>query len=116
MTRPTRNIAIVLVGLVMVTAVVVYWPFWQTTTQHQKAKGGFARKKGGARTPTTAAVPAPTIDARTADVPVYLHGVGTAKALNTVTVKPQVDGKLTSVQFTEGMEVPKGYVLAQIDP
>ena len=29
-----------------------------------------------------------------ADVPVYLDGVGTTRALNTVTVRPQVDGKL----------------------
>lgn len=116
MTRSGRNIAIVLVGLVIVTAVVVYWPFWHTTTQQQKAKGGFGRKKGGAGAQQTEAVPVLSIDARTADVPVYLDGVGTAKALNTVTVKPQVDGKLISISFTEGQEVPKGFVLAKIDP
>jgi multidrug efflux system membrane fusion protein len=116
MTRSGRNIAIVLVGLVVVTTVVVYWPFWQTTTQQQKAKGGFARKKGGAGAQQTETVPVLSIDARTADVPVYLDGVGTAKALNTVTVKPQVDGKLISISFTEGQEVPKGFVLAKIDP
>jgi membrane fusion protein, multidrug efflux system len=31
-------------------------------------------------------------------------------------VRPQVDGKLLSVSFTEGMDVPKGYLLAKIDP
>ena len=51
-----------------------------------------------------------------ADVPVYLDGVGTTKALNTVTVRPQVDGKLISVNFKEGQDVKKGYVLAKIDP
>ena len=51
-----------------------------------------------------------------ADVPVYLDAVGTAKALNTVTVRPQVDGKLISVNFKEGQDVKKGDVLAQIDP
>jgi membrane fusion protein, multidrug efflux system len=49
-------------------------------------------------------------------VPVYLDGVGTARALNTVTVRPQVDGKLINISFTEGQEVPKGFVLAKIDP
>src|SRR4051794_10634087 len=116
MTRSGRNIAIVLVGLVMVTAVVVYWPFWHTTTQQQKAKGGFARKKGGAGALQTEAVPVLSIDVRKADVPVYLDGVGTARALNTVTVRPQVDGKLISISFTEGEEVPKGFILAKIDP
>src|SRR5581483_10131063 len=51
-----------------------------------------------------------------ADVPIYLNGVGTAKALNTVTVRPQIDGKLIAVLFTEGQDVDKGYVLAKIDP
>jgi multidrug efflux system membrane fusion protein len=117
MTRPGRKIAIVLVGLVLVTAAMVYWPPWQATTQEQKqqGKGGF-RKKGGGAGQTTEAVPVLSIDARTADVPVYLDGVGTARAFNMVTVKPQVDGKLISVSFTEGQEVPKGFVLAKIDP
>ena len=51
-----------------------------------------------------------------ADVPVYLDAVGTIKALNTVTVRPQVDGKLLSVNFKEGDDVKKGDVLAKIDP
>ena len=62
--------------------------------------------------------PVPVIAALTkrADVPVYLDGVGTIKALNTVTVLPQVDGRLLSVNFTEGQDVAAGYVLAKIDP
>jgi multidrug efflux system membrane fusion protein len=42
--------------------------------------------------------------------------VGTARALNTVLVKPQVEGKLISISFTEGQDVPRGYILAKIDP
>ena len=49
-------------------------------------------------------------------MPVYLDAVGTIKALNTVTVRPQVDGKLLSVGFKEGDDVKKGDVLARIDP
>jgi len=51
-----------------------------------------------------------------ADVPVYLDAVGTTRPLNTVTVRPQVDGKLTEVAFKEGEDVKKGDVLARIDP
>ncbi|HKU94056.1 MAG TPA: efflux RND transporter periplasmic adaptor subunit, partial [Vineibacter sp.] len=61
-------------------------------------------------------VPVLAAAAQVADVPVYLDGVGTTKALNTVTVKPQVDGKLIKVSFKEGQDVPRGYVLAEIDP
>jgi multidrug efflux system membrane fusion protein len=61
-------------------------------------------------------VPVLAAAATTADVPVYLDAVGTIKALNTVTVSPQVDGKLISVDFQEGQDVKKGDVLARIDP
>jgi multidrug efflux system membrane fusion protein len=49
-------------------------------------------------------------------MPVHLNGVGTAKARNTVTVRPQVDGRILSIKFKEGQEVKKGDVLALIDP
>jgi multidrug efflux system membrane fusion protein len=50
------------------------------------------------------------------DLPIYLDGLGTAQASATVTVKPQVDGKLIEVDFTEGQDVKAGDVLARIDP
>jgi multidrug efflux system membrane fusion protein len=53
---------------------------------------------------------------RILDVPVYLDGVGAVRALNTVTVRAQVDGKLLSVKFREGQDVKAGDVLAEIDP
>lgn len=54
--------------------------------------------------------------ARREDVPVYLTGLGTVQAYNTVTVRVQVDGQLQKVMFTEGQFVRRGDVLAQIDP
>ncbi len=61
-------------------------------------------------------VPVLTAPAARADVPVYLDAVGTVKAYNTVTVSPQVDGKLIAVNFREGQDVKRGDVLARIDP
>jgi membrane fusion protein, multidrug efflux system len=63
-------------------------------------------------------LPVPVLAAtpRIRDVPVYLEGVGSVRALNNVLVRSQVDGKLIAVNFTEGQDVKKGDVLGEIDP
>jgi membrane fusion protein, multidrug efflux system len=62
------------------------------------------------------AVPVVTAQVQQRDVPIYLDGLGTVAAAKTVTVRPQVDGRLDSVSFREGQVVRRGEVLAQIDP
>lgn len=78
------------------------------SSQRMGRGGGFPG--GGQPTPVLATA------ARTADVPIRLDAVGTIQALNTVTVRPQVDGQLIWIGFREGQDVRKGDVLAQIDP
>jgi multidrug efflux system membrane fusion protein len=67
-------------------------------------------------TPPSQAIPVTAGVAATANVPVYLIGLGTVQAFNAVTVKTRVDGQLDKVNFTEGQDVKAGDVLAQIDP
>src|SRR5579859_6125586 len=50
------------------------------------------------------------------NVPIYLDGLGTVQAYNTVSVKARVDGQLKKVAFTEGQDVHSGDLIAQIDP
>jgi len=57
-----------------------------------------------------------TAAAQGEDVDIGLTGVGTVQAMQTVTVKPRVDGQLERVGFVEGQDVKEGQVLAQIDP
>src|SRR5262249_16178427 len=117
MTRTKRRIAFALVCLILAAGVVYYAAPWQQVGQQQEQPGGKGKgkgKRGGGN--TSDPIPVIAVQARIADVPVYLDGVGTAKALNTVTVRPQVDGKLISVSFIEGQDVPKGFVLAKVDP
>jgi multidrug efflux system membrane fusion protein len=50
------------------------------------------------------------------DVPLYLSGLGTVQAYNTVSIKSRVDGQLMKILFKEGQDVKTGDVLAVIDP
>ena len=79
---------------------------WTSLQQRQAAD----RARPDLPVPVLAATP------RIQDVPVYLDAVGAVRALNTVTVRSQVDGKLIAVNFTEGQDVKKGDVLGEIDP
>ncbi len=61
-------------------------------------------------------VPVVTEKVKTANVPVYLNGVGTVSAFNTATVRTQVSGRLIDVPYTEGQDVKEGDIVAKIDP
>src|SRR6185437_7395244 len=50
------------------------------------------------------------------DVPITINSLGTVTPLATVTVHPQVTGPLVKISFTEGQQVKKGDLLAEIDP
>ena len=52
--------------------------------------------------PQEPAVPVSAVEAKAEDVPVYLEGIGTVNALNSVAVRAQVNGILTSVPVREG--------------
>jgi membrane fusion protein, multidrug efflux system len=100
--RRTLAIAIILIAIVA----ALYYVFGGPAAQQRRA-GRFAAE---------GPVPVLVAPVMRANVPVYLDAVGTIKALNTVTVRPQVDGKLLSVNFKEGDDIKKGDVLAKIDP
>src|ERR1700719_2996571 len=49
-------------------------------------------------------------------MPIYLDGLGTVQAFNTVTVHPRVDGALVQVNFSEGQDVKTGDWLVVVNP
>jgi len=77
------------------------------------------RQPGAADTATKPTAPPVTVSAanvRRGDLPVYLTGLGSVVAYNTVTVKSRVDGQIVNILFQEGQLVHQGDVLVEIDP
>ncbi len=62
--------------------------------------------------------PVPVVEGAVArkDVSVFIEGLGTVQAFNSVTIHSRVDGQLQKVAFVEGQDIHAGDVLAQIDP
>jgi multidrug efflux system membrane fusion protein len=92
----------IVLGLVVVAGIAL----WRWT----------AEKSAQASAMPQTAQPVDVATVARADVPVYLTGLGTVQAFNTVTATARVDGQLQKVAFTEGQEVKKGDLIAQIDP
>ena len=94
--------------------------FWIAGTAVVILAGGFGLWRRIEQPPHTAAaapaVPVTAASVARRDVPIFLQGLGTVAASNTVAIHSQVDGKLQSVNFKEGQEVHAGDTLAVIDP
>src|SRR4051812_29541023 len=112
--RKGRGIWIVLtiVLIAAVTGVVIY----RKSHTEGPQTGGTAG--AGGRGGAGAGFPVPVVPGTVAqkDVPIYLNGIGTVQAFNSVTIRSRVDGQLEKIAFTEGADVKAGDLLAQIDP
>ena len=62
------------------------------------------------------AIPVTATAATSEDFPIYLDGLGTVQAYNSVLVNARVSGLIQEIKFQEGQEVRKGDILAVIDP
>jgi multidrug efflux system membrane fusion protein len=68
------------------------------------------------KTPPSPAISVVGGQVQVRDTPIYLDGIGTAQAFNTVTIHTQVNGVLQKVAFKEGQDVKVGDLLAIVDP
>ncbi len=97
---------ILLVGSI-IAAVVVGILLWRMIL----GRGDTADKT--AQPPT---IPVVMATAAQENLPIFLTGIGTVQAAQSVTVRVRVDGQLDKVAFVEGQDVKTGDLLAQIDP
>ncbi len=81
-----------------------------------RSKAALEAAAAASRAAANRTTPVLTAEVARRDVPVMLEGLGNVEAFYTVTVKPQVDGRIDKVLFVEGQSVKRGDVLVQIDP
>jgi multidrug efflux system membrane fusion protein len=98
--------ALVVAGIVFVAGIVWVVRYYRAASA----------KKAAAAHAAPPAVPVVEGKVVQRDVPIYVDGLGTVQAFNTVTVQVRVDGQLQKVAFVEGQDVHAGDLLAQIDP
>jgi multidrug efflux system membrane fusion protein len=98
--------------LCVAAAAAYYWyPKYAAAADGQSTgKKGGNDKNGGRPVPVVASL------SHQGDMPVYLNGLGSVTAFNTVTVRSRVDGQIVKVAFTEGQLVKEGDLLMEIDP
>src|SRR6185312_11215202 len=68
--------------------------------------------------PNFARPPAPVVvsTAVSQDVSNYMDALGKIVARDTVSIQPQVSGRIMTIHFTDGANVKKGQLLFTIDP
>ncbi len=80
------------------------------------AAAGCNKGSVGAAGPQMPAPLVTVVRAAAQDVPVYLDEIGKSGAFESVTVTPQVGGRITERHFEDGAELQKGQLLFVIDP
>jgi membrane fusion protein, multidrug efflux system len=94
-------------------AAVYYFRVWPAEFVLPPAQSAVTPAPSAApRAPVPVKVAAATVE----DVPIYLSGIGTIQAFNTVNVQSRVDGEITEILFAEGQDVKQRDALAIIDP
>jgi len=97
-------------ALVAIAIAVLALGLWSVERPAQAAD----EPKG--KRPPEGPVPVTTTLVQAQDMPIFRAGIGSVAPTMSVTVKARVDGELDKVGFTEGQDVRKGQLLAQLDP
>ena len=109
----SKRTILVIIGVVLL---VIGW--WSCHHGSSSDPSGSSGGQGGRRGSSAGGGPVPVVagTVEQKDMPIYLDGLGTVQAFNTVTVHPRVDGALVQINFTEGQDVKTGDLLAVVDP
>jgi membrane fusion protein (multidrug efflux system) len=104
-----RSVAAILIVLLLgATGAGAYWKFVMVPGQ-QAAAGGAVR--GGPGGP----VPVEAQPVRVGDAETSIEAVGTLISNESVVLRPEVNGRVTAINFVEGGMLTKGAVLVELD-
>jgi membrane fusion protein, multidrug efflux system len=101
------------IGWIVVIAVLGGAGYYGWKRHEDNVQQAENAQKAAGRRP---AIPVSISPVEQADFPVYLTGLGTVQAFNTVVVRTRVDGQIDKIAFKEGQMVKQGDLLAEIDP
>ncbi|MGB9474827.1 MAG: efflux RND transporter periplasmic adaptor subunit, partial [Candidatus Udaeobacter sp.] len=114
----SKRLIVGIIGALVV--LIAWWSFHHRVSSDQLGStgtvAGTSGRHGGFRGGSGGPVPVVAGKVEQKDTPIYLDGLGTVQAFNTVTVHTRVDGELQQVLFAEGQNVKTGDLLAVIDP
>jgi membrane fusion protein, multidrug efflux system len=104
--QPRSRWRLALIGILALLVVtgIVWW----------NKQGGAPQQAGGGRNAAPMSIVPETVGK--GDIGINLNALGTVTSLATVTIRTQISGYLLKIDFTEGDEVKKGDLLAEIDP
>ncbi len=109
---PRRSSWLRVIIIVLVIAAAVGFVVYRIRTN----KAADQQQASGARAMANRPVPVAYDLVQQRPIPIYLNALGTVTAYNTVTLKSQVNGQITRVNFREGQHVSEGQLLIEIDP
>jgi len=110
--RRRRRAGWIWLGLLLLTGAGGWYGWQQGWFGGGEATTAAPGPRRGAGAP---AIPVTAATATVENLPIMLDALGTVQASNTVTIVPQVSGRITEILFREGQEVTAGEVLVRID-
>jgi membrane fusion protein, multidrug efflux system len=106
-TQPPRRRFVLISLLVLLVVAGIVW--WVRQGSAPQPSGG-----GAGRNAAPMSIVPETVTK--GDIGINLNALGTVTSLATVTIRTQISGYLQKIDFTEGDDVKKGDLLAEIDP
>ena len=103
---------------IAIAAAAGFWFGQQRTAApgSQAAPAAIAGKSGGAQGTAGAAVVVEAAKPASMTLPQTITAVGSLRSDESVTLRPEVAGRISAIQFQEGQRVAKGAMLIRLDP